>query len=79
MPEAKRLPLREEYTKYQKREMWFDIHIQRTCPECGETGTMTIKARGGDALNMLCLKCGTVFQSSPFFTTGAYPIGKGAE
>jgi len=76
MPEARKQDPREEYSQLQKREMWFDIHVQGTCPECEERGMMTIKARGGDALNMLCLACKSVFQSSPFLCIGSYPIGK---
>lgn len=76
MAEAATDMIVREYTREEKREMWVDIHMRWMCPECGARGTITIKARGGDGLNMVCLKCRSVFQSSPFLTIGSWPMGK---
>lgn len=64
------------YSDERKQEMWLDIHHREKCPECGAIGSMLKGPRGGEAINIKCSECGTIFWTTPCEGFGAYPIDR---
>ena len=75
MTKLKVSPTGDEYTQEQKDLMWKEIHVDGRCPECGAENSMLEGPHGGQAVNIMCSECKTVFWTSPFQGFGAYPIG----
>ncbi len=64
----------ENYTRQEKRAMWFDIHLRARCPGCGAEHSMIKRPHRGRAVNVMCSGCKAVFWTAGFPGFRAYPI-----
>jgi len=76
MPSPTFSPNPDYYTDQQKRDMWYSIHVDRTCPFCGAFNSFLCGPMTGGAMHIECSPCRTIFWTTPFSHFGSYPTGQ---